>query len=100
MKVSREIFNHILIKIGEYLKKTPTNLNSAPSPTHIQLALTLHRLGYGCIYPVGADIFGVSGNLLLVKFLTMFYESWLPGCITNIYMPIYVYVCMPIRIYA
>ena len=100
MKVSREIFNHILIKIGEYLKKTPTNLNPAPRHTYIQLALTLHHLGYGCIYPVVADIFGVSGNLLLVKFLNMFYESWLPGCITNIYMPIYVYVYMPIRIYA
>ena len=41
-------------------KKTPTNRNPAPTPTHVQLALTLYRLGHGCTYPVIAEIFGVS----------------------------------------
>ena len=63
MKVSRQIRNYILREIGEYIEKTPTNLNPPPIPTHVQLALTLYRLGHGCTYPVAADIFGVSEPL-------------------------------------
>ena len=63
MRVSRQIFNYILTEIGEYIEKTPTDLNPAPTPTLAQLALTLYRLGHGYTYPVVADIFGVSEPL-------------------------------------
>ena len=52
-----------LPEIGEYIEKTPTNLNFASTFTHLQIALTLYRLGHGCTYPVAADIFGVSEPL-------------------------------------
>ena len=48
MRVSTQTFNYILTEIGKYIEKTLTNLNPASTPTHVQLALTLYRLGHGC----------------------------------------------------
>ena len=48
MRVSRQTFNYILTEIGKYIEQTLTNLNPASTPTHVQLALTLYRLGHGC----------------------------------------------------
>ena len=63
MRVLRQIFTYILTEIGEYIEKTPTNLNPVPTPAHVQPALALCRLEHCCTYPVVADIFGVSEPL-------------------------------------
>ena len=85
MRVSRHIFNYILTEIDEYIEKAPINLNPAPTPTHVQPALTLYRVGHSCTYPVVVDIFG-NTEPLFVKFFIMFAISRLPGCITKTYI--------------
>ena len=75
MRVSRQIFNYILTEIGEYIEKTPANLTSTSfnfvsSGTWLYLSRCSRH-------------FLVFQNLLLVKLLTMFVESWFPGCITK-----------------
>ena len=63
MRVSRQIFNYNFTEIGEYIAKTSTKVNPAPTPTHVQLALSLYLLRHGYTYPVGADIFVISEPL-------------------------------------
>ena len=64
----------------DQIELTPTNLNSFPTSSDRQLALTINRLATGCSYATLPDVFGVS-----VSAASMFFNKICRVIVTNIY---------------
>lgn len=68
LHISRTTFEFILEKITPVIIKIPTRMIPSPIEPHRQLALTLYRLGHGCIFRNISDLFGVSVPLAVATF--------------------------------
>ena len=60
IRINRETFNFVLNEIHDDIVMSPTNLKFFPTLPDWQLAMTLYRLGTGCMYSTLSDLFGVS----------------------------------------
>ena len=60
MRIRRDTFNQILVKIRDQIELTPTNLIQFPISPERQLALTMYRLATGCSYATLSGVFEVS----------------------------------------
>ena len=80
MRIRRDTFNQILVKIRDQIELTPTNLNPFPTSPDRQLALIIYRLAPGCSYATLSDVFGVS-----VSSASMFTNKVWTVIVANIY---------------
>ena len=80
MRIRRDTFNQILVKIRDQIELTPTNLNPFPTSPDRQIALTTYQLATGCSYATLSDVFGVS-----VSSASMFFNKICRVIVANIY---------------
>ena len=80
MRIRRDTFNQILVKIRDQIELTPTNLNPFPKSPDRQLALIIYRLATSCSYATLSDVFGVS-----VSSASMFSNKVWTVIVANIY---------------
>ena len=80
MRIRRDTFNQILVKIRDRIELTPTNINLFPTSPDRPLALIIYRLATGCSYATPLDVFGVS-----VSSATMFFNKICKVIVANLY---------------